>query len=325
MALSFILSSAVGFLLLIGGMKLTETALSRWAGNRLSSWLSRATVTPLRGFAFGTAASAALQSSTAVTVLTIGFVNAGWLSLSRSFAVILGTNVGTTLTTEIMSLQLHQFGPAILGASFLGWLWTAWKAEIAGPGQPPEGRLSAVRYAASALAGFGLLLVGFDQLLAMGDELSASGAFLSWMELAAQRPLAGVLAGAVLTAMVHSSSAVIGMAMGIAASGGMSPEAGIAIVLGANVGTCITGLAASIGGGRGGRFVALSQLGLNLAGALLFIPLLPLLQAAASLWDPSSPSAQIAHAQTLFNAACSLIALPLIYAALKKAKTPGSE
>jgi phosphate:Na+ symporter len=313
MLASVVFASVAGFFLLIGGMKLTETALSRWAGNRLSSGLERATATPLRGFLFGTAASAALQSSTAVTVLTIGFVNAGWLKRTRSIGIILGTNVGTCLTTEIMSLNIHRYGWAVLGLSFASWLWTAVRGEMAGDASRPIGRLIAVRYASVAFAGFGLLLVGFQILLGIGPALQHSGAFLNLMDHAAWNPEWGLLGGAALTAVVHSSAAVIGMAMSLAASGTMSPETGIAIVLGANVGTCFTGLVASLGGGPGGRFVALSQLVLNVSGALLFLPLMPLLQGTAELLAPGDSAAQIAHAQTLFNVACSLLALPLAY------------
>ncbi len=306
-------ASLIGFALLIGGMKLTEAALNRWAGNRLTFWLQRATSTPVRGFLFGTAASAGLQSGTAVTVLTIGFVNAGWISFPRSLGIILGTNVGTTLTTEIMSLQLHRFGWAVLSVSFLGWLWTAAASEMRAGGAGPKGFMLPLRYASVALAGFGFLLIGFEILLGMGDLLQQSGLFIRLMNAAAEQPLIGMLGGAALTAMVHSSAAVIGMGMIVAGAGIMPPEAGIAVVLGANVGTCFTGLVASLGGGPGGRFVALSQLALNIGGALLFLPLMPLLQGAAEMLAPGDPSAQIAHAQTIFNVTCSLLALPLAY------------
>lgn len=308
-----IVYSVLGFVLLIGGMKLTEAALGRWAGNRLSAWLTRATETPLRGFLFGTAASALLQSSTAVTVLTIGFVNAGWVSRSRSFGIILGTNVGTTLTTEIMSLHLHRYGWAVLAVSALAWLWTMLLGEMRSPEPPPGPVLHSVRYASVALAGFAVLLIGFRILIGIGPMLQESGTFRHLMESAADNPLAGMAGGAALTALVHSSAAVIGMAMGIADSGAMPALTGIAIVLGANVGTCLTGLVASLGGGPGGRFVALSQLGLNAAGALLFLPLLPLLHAASESLAPGDAAGQIAHAQTIFNVVCSLLALPLAY------------
>jgi phosphate:Na+ symporter len=313
MILELTLLSVIGFSLLIGGMKLTEAALTRWAGNRLASWLQTATSSPLRGFLFGTAASATLQSSTAITVLTIGFVNAGWIEYSRSFGIILGTNVGTTLTTEIMSLQLHRYGWMLLAAACAGWVWTAVRGEMRESGAAPSGSLAALRYGSVALAGFGLLLVGFRLLLGMGEVLSQSGLFTSLMDRAADHPLVGLLGGAALTAIVHSSSAVIGMGMAAAGTGAMSPEAGIAVVLGANVGTCFTGLVASLGGGPGGRFVALSQLALNVIGAALFVPLMPLLQDAAAVLAPGDPPAQIAHAQTIFNAACSIAALPFAY------------
>jgi phosphate:Na+ symporter len=313
MLASVVFVSITGFILLIGGMKLTETALSRWAGNRLSAGLERATATPLRGFLFGTVSSAGLQSSTAVTVLTIGFVNAGWLSRARSFGIILGTNVGTCLTTELMSLNIHRYGWVLLGLSLAGWLWTAMQGEMRSAAVRPGKGLLSLRYSSVAVAGFGLLLVGFQILLGIGPTLQQSGTFLSLMDHAAANPVWGMLGGAALTAVVHSSSAVIGMAMGMAATSVMSPETGIAIVLGANVGTCFTGLIASLGGGPGGRFVALSQLALNVSGTLLFFPLMPLLHGTAALLAPGDAASQIAHAQTIFNVACSLLALPLAY------------
>lgn len=314
MYVHLLIASVIGFILLIGGMKLTESALNRWAGNRLSHWLSKATSTPLRGFLFGTAASAALQSSTAVTVLTIGFVNAGWITFARSFGIILGTNVGTTLTTEIMSLQLHRYGWAVLAAAFAGWMWTAVFGEMKDRGAAgPNEQLLPLRYGSVALAGFGFLLIGFQILVGMGDILQQSDVMVSLMNTAADHPLAGLLGGAALTAVVHSSSAVVGMAMVAAGAGVLPPEAGIAVVLGANVGTCFTGLVASLSGGPGGKFVALSQLALNVSGALLFVPLMPLLHGTVDRLSPGDPFAQIAHAQTIFNVVCSLAALPLAY------------
>ncbi|WP_256760178.1 Na/Pi cotransporter family protein [Cohnella sp. WQ 127256] len=312
MIANFIVPSILGFALLLSGMKVMEASLQRWAGHKLSSWVSRSTATPLRGFAVGTAASALLQSSTAVTVLTIGFVNAGWLSLSRSFGIILGTNVGTCLTTELMSLQLHRYGFPLLLLSAIGWIITYMFNEMRDSSLDPRWGLS-LRYISVALGGFGLLLIGFKLLQGMGPALRENDYFEALMRHTNENLLWGVLGGAALTALVHSSSAVIAMCMGLAASGAISPEAGIAIVLGANIGTCFTGMIASLSGGPGGRFVALSQLVLNTSGALLFYPLIGVLHAAAVYMDPADPSAQIAHAQTIFNVACSLLALPLAY------------
>jgi phosphate:Na+ symporter len=313
----FIMPSLIGFALLLSGLKVMETSLQRWAGRRLSMWVSRSTSTPLRGFAVGTVASALLQSSTAVTVLTIGFVNAGWLSLSRSFGIILGTNVGTCLTTELMSLELHRYGLPILALSCAGWTVTLWMNEMRNMTAAPRWGLN-LRYVSVALGGFGLLLIGFKLLQGIGPSLRENGTFDALMRYTDDNLLWGVVGGALLTAVIHSSAAVIAMCMGLAATGAISPEAGIAIVLGANIGTCLTGLVASLGGGPGGRFVALSQLALNASGALLFYPLIGLLHSTAELIAPGDPSAQIAHAQTLFNVICSIIALPIAYLLLNK-------
>jgi phosphate:Na+ symporter len=312
MLFSFIIPSILGFALLLSGMKVIEVSLTRWAGQKLSSWVERSTSTPLKGFAVGTAASALLQSSTAVTVLTIGFVNAGWLSLSRSFAIILGTNVGTTLTTELMSLKLHQYGLPILMLALIGWTVTAMFNELRNAAITPSWGLP-LRYVSVAIGGFGILLIGFKLLQGMGPSLQDNGTFEAFMSHTNDNLLWGVAGGALLTALVHSSTAVIAMCMGLAATGAITPEAGIAIMLGANIGTCFTGLVASLSGGRGGKFVALSQLALNTSGAILFFPLIGLLHATAAYIAPGDPAAQIAHSQTLFNVVCSLLALPIAY------------
>ncbi len=146
----------------------------------------------------------------------------------------------------------------------------------------------------------------------IGGTLQESGLFLWFLNHATTSALWGLAAGACLTALLHSSAAVIAMAMGIAASGAMPPELGIAIVLGANVGTCVTAVIASIGGSSSGVFVAWSHVVLNVSGALLFLPLIGPLQATAA-WIGGGAASQIAHAQTIFNVVCSLIALPLCY------------
>ncbi|XID95389.1 Na/Pi cotransporter family protein [Paenibacillaceae bacterium WGS1546] len=319
----WIVLSLLGFALLLSGMKVMEASLQRWAGHRLAGWVSRSTASPLRSFAVGTAASALLQSSTAVTVLTIGFVNAGWLTLSRSFGIILGTNVGTCFTTELMSLQLHRYGIYFLAAGALGWIATYVVNELRSPDDSPR-RAVALRYSSVAFGGFGLLLVGFKLLQGIGPSLRENGYFERLMQITYDNLIWGVIGGAVITALIHSSAAVVAMCMGLAATGAIAPEAGIAIVLGANVGTCFTGLVASLGGGRGGRFVALSQLALNVSGAVLFYPLIGALHAAAAYFAPADPSAQIAHAQTIFNVLCSAIALPIAYLPVWQDRAPNA-
>jgi len=310
---SLLAASVFGLALLLLGMKLMESALRMWAGSRLPQVLQRTTSTPIRGFVAGTASSALMQSGTAVTVLTIGLVNAEMLPLAGSFGVILGTNVGTCLTTELMSLHLQRYGLPLLAVAVAGWLWTALADEMRVLPRLPSRWAEGLRYGSAALAGFAMLLAGFAMLQSIGPSLLEDGRFMSLMTEASGRPVWGLLSGAALSGAIHSSAAVIGMTMGLADSGALSPTTGIAVMLGANIGTCFTGLLAALGGGRGGRFVALSQIALNVAGVTLFYPLRGLLFAAAYRLAPNDPAAQIAHAQTLFNIACSLLALPAAY------------
>ncbi|AIQ13972.1 Na/Pi cotransporter family protein [Paenibacillus durus] len=305
-----------GIIIFLAGMKLMETALSKLAGPLLTGVLNKATATPLMGMVSSSLLTAILQSSTAVTVLSIGMVNAGLLTYARTLGIILGSNIGTCLTTELIGLQIGRFAAPLLAASLA--LWAA--AVTLGELQPYRLRLAEagrriaqpLQFASLAIAGFALVLWGISVMQSIGPALHKSGLFGWFLNRAAENALWGFAAGACLTALVHSSSAVIGMAMGVAASGALPPELGIAIVLGANVGTCVTAVIASIGGSPSGVFVAWSHVALNVGGAILFLPLTGLIQETAA-WIGGGPASQIAHAQTLFNVACSLLALPFCY------------
>ncbi|MDG0812131.1 Na/Pi symporter [Cohnella rhizosphaerae] len=326
MTLYLISLSVVGLALLLSGMKVMEAALASWAGDRMALAVARSTSTPLRGFALGTASSALLQSGTAVTLLTISLVNSGILPFARCFGILLGTNVGTCLTTELMSLELHRYGLPLLGAGTALWLLSLMSGEWRALPPMPRRIHDACRFGGAVLAGFALLLAGFALLRTMGPLLQRQGTFAHLMDMAAQQPALGVLGGAVLTALIHSGAAVVGMSMGFVSADAMSPDTAVAIVLGANVGTCATGLLVSLGGSRGGKLVALSQIALNVGGVLLFYPLRHELLAAAAYVAPGNAAAQIAHAQTIFNVACSLLALPLAYLIKPPAKpvAPGA-
>ncbi|WP_214629965.1 Na/Pi cotransporter family protein [Paenibacillus agaridevorans] len=304
----------IGFSVFLSGMKLMELALHRMAGPHLTAMLQRSTATPLRGMAVGAATTAVLQSSTAVTVISIGFVNAGLLSFPRTLGIILGTNIGTCLTTELIGLNIGQAAIPMLVSSIVAWLLTALLGEIKiWPGLDRLRWLMPLRSASVAVCGFGLVLAGLNMMQSIGPYLQESGMFDWFLGHASDSLWWGMAAGAAITAAVHSGAAVIGMVMGFVAMNGMPAEIGVAIVVGANVGTCVTALLASLGGSRGGKFVALSHIVLNVGGALLFQPFIGELTAVSGA-IAHSPSSQIAHAQTIFNIVCSLIALPLCYA-----------
>ncbi|WP_025692708.1 Na/Pi symporter, partial [Paenibacillus zanthoxyli] len=233
-----------GIIIFLAGMKLMETALSKLAGPLLTGVLNKATASPLMGMVSSSLLTAVLQSSTAVTVLSIGMVNAGLLTYARTLGIILGSNIGTCLTTQLIGLQIGRFAAPLLAASLA--LWAA--AVTLGELPPYRSRLAEagrriaqpLQFASLAGAGFALVLWGISVMQSIGPALQKSGLFSWFLNRAAENALWGFAAGACLTALVHSSSAVIGMAMGVAASGALPPELGIAIVLGANVGTCVT-------------------------------------------------------------------------------------
>ncbi|UKS30363.1 Na/Pi symporter [Paenibacillus sp. HWE-109] len=299
-----------GLALFLFGMKLMESALQSWAGPRLQLWLERFTRTPVRGLATGTVLTAALQSSTAITVIAIGLVGAGVLTFPRTLGVILGTNIGTCLTTELIGLSLGGIGVPILLASAGVWL-ASW---LAGPLRPSatQGPLRSIRYGSLAVSGFALVLLGIEIMQTIGPALQSRGLFAWFVQEAQTSLLWGIIAGAAVTALVHSSAAVIAMAMGLAAVQGIPVELGVAITIGANVGTCVTALIAGMSSSRAGRYVAWSHILLNVGGAVLFYPFIHQLVSLSALLA-NDPSEQIARSQTIFNVACSLLALPLCY------------
>jgi phosphate:Na+ symporter len=307
MLTTIILPVLTGLSIFLFGMKLMESALHAWAGPYLKRTLETFTRTPLRGLLTGTALTAVLQSSTAVTVIAIGLVNAGVLGFAGTLGVILGTNIGSCLSTELIGLGLGGTGvPMLLAASGV-WLAT-WLPAAA------EARrwLLSLRWASLALAGFALVLIGVEIMQTIGQPLRERGLF-AWFVAASQQSLLwGVLAGACVTALVHSSAATIALTMSLASVQAISVELGIAVVLGANVGTCMTALIASIGGSKAGRYVAWSHVLLNVGGAIIFFPLIGLWFHLTS-WLSADEAGQIARFQTVFNIVCSLLALPLCY------------
>jgi phosphate:Na+ symporter len=300
----------IGLGVFLTGMKVMELALHQWAGPYLTGLIERFTRSPLRGMAIGTGITAILQSSSAITVICIGLVNTGLMTFPRTLGIILGTNIGTCLTTELIGLNLTKLALPVLLSAASVWLGTL--ALVPMRSFRVRRWLHSTRCLSLAACGFAAVMLGVEVMQTIVPELQSRGLFAWFVEHAQRSMLWGVMAGAAVTALIHSSAAVIAMTMGLASVQAVPVELGIAIVLGANIGTCATALIASIGASRSGRFVALSHIALNVGGAALFLPLLPLLHQASVLLS-DSPSGQIAHAQTLFNIASSLLALPLCY------------
>ncbi|CAM4519650.1 phosphate:Na+ symporter [Paenibacillus endophyticus] len=325
MVQTILIPMLLGFSVFMSGMKLMELALHRMAGPYLTRILERSTATPIHGLAIGTVTTAFLQSSTAVTVIAIGMVNAGLLTFPRTLGIILGTNIGTCITTELIGLNLNKLALPLLIASIVMWLATAILGELKWfPAIRSASWLTSLRFSSVVLCGFALLLTGMAMMQGVGQAVQESTFFTWFLDKADDSLWWGLAAGAILTAAVHSSAAVIGIIMGFVTLGAMPIELGIAVVLGANIGTCATALLASVGGTKAGQYVAWSHVVLNAGGALLFMPFIGELE-TFSAWISSSNATQIAHTQTIFNVLSSLIALPFCYLGIFRKLEPLSK
>lgn len=306
---TILLPLTAGLCLFLFGMKIMELALHQWAGPHLKRWVEKGTKTPLRGLLAGTGFTALLQSSSAITVITIGMVNAGILSFPRTLGIILGTNIGTVVTTELLGMNITSWAVPLL--LIFGSIWLlSWMFPIR------YIQATQLRWLSLAVCGFACVLMGMMVMQSIVPALEQRGLFTWFVEQAQQNMWWGLIAGTLLTALIQSSAAAVAITMSLVAMQTISLDLGIAIVLGANIGTCVTGLIAALGGTSAGQFVALAHVLLNVGGALLFMPLIPLLE-WISVSLSNAPASQVAHAQTVYNILCSLIALPLCYLPIK--------
>ena len=302
------LTALGGLCLFLFGMQIMAEALQRRAGGRLEGLLRRMTRSRWAGFFTGLAVTAAVQSSSAAMVMVVGFVNSGMLTLRQAVGVIMGTNVGTTVTPWLLSLGGLE-GGGVLGrllrpAGFVP-LLSLWgiAAYLAGKGSR--------RDTGQALLGFAVLMQGMEIMTAAVSGLARAEGFRQ-LFTAFGSPLLGVLAGAVLTAVIQSSSAAVGILQALAASGQVTVGAAIPIVMGQNIGTCVTAMLSSVGASRSARRAALVHLLLNLAGAGIWLGAFWLAKALAAptILDRAVTLPGVAAIHTAFNLLCTAALFP---------------
>lgn len=278
------------------GMTLLRTGLFNASAQSLKEWLVRLTSTPFRGLLIGTIVTGILQSSSAVMVITIGLISARILTFRQSIGIILGTNIGTTFTTEFITFDIDSFlvPLAIVGAILI----LIGKTKLRSVGFIFLGlafvftAMNGFEYLASPVSTLSLMTHVFDQL--------DSSHFLS------------VLAGILVTSIIQSSTATTGIVMGFLSTDVLGIDTGIAIMLGANIGTCITGYIASIGSGEESRLSAYAHIWLNVMGVAAFFPFISWL-AEFSYVLADKAEVQFAHTSVIFNVITSLIVLPFAY------------
>lgn len=295
-----------GAALFLYSMDTLTDALQQAAGDTLRQALARLTAYPLAGVLTGAAVTAVVQSSSAVTVLVLGLVGAGLLTLQRAVPVVFGANIGTTVTAQLLAFRLEDARYLLLVAGLL--LWFAGRGRLHAAGQ--------------ALFAFGLLFEGIAVMAEAMEPLAAGPVFRQWMAQVRHRPGLGLLAGLGMTLAVQSSSATIAVLQQVAARPG--PDGGcllglagaIPVLLGDNIGTTVTAVLASVGQSRDAKRLAAAHTLFNLSGAAVCWLLLPQFTALVRLVSPHGPESavlarQIANAHTLFNLGCTVLWLPL--------------
>lgn len=303
-----------GLAIFIFGMNMMSESLQKVAGSKMKKVIGFLTVNPLMGVLAGVITTAVLQSSSATTVMVIGFVSAGLMTLKQGISVILGANIGTTMTAQLIAFKISDYVYLIVFIGFL--IFFIAKSER-------------IKNIGNSIFGFGLLFTGIETMSSVMKPLAASPVFTDLIAHVADIPVLGVLVGTLMTLVVQSSSATIAVLQNFASQAGpdgVSSIIGLAgaipILLGDNIGTTITAILASIGQSRNAKRVALSHCMFNVSGALIFIWFVKPYAALIQAISPKGPeveiiSRQIANAHTCFNITMTLLWLPLIWLLVK--------
>lgn len=299
-----------GLCLFLFGMNLMGQALERRAGSGLRSLLEKMTQNRLMGLLAGLGVTAVIQSSSATTVMVVGFVNSGLMTLSQSIGVIMGANIGTTVTAWILSLS------GIEGSSLLVQMF---KPSTFTPILALVGIILYMFCKADKKKDTGMILLGFATLMfgmeAMSSAVSSLRNVPQFREifLMFSNPILGVLVGAVLTGIIQSSSASVGILQALASTGQVTYGAAIPIIMGQNIGTCVTALLSSIGTNKNARRAALVHLNFNVIGATVGIVLFYVVRAVAApaLLGQAASEWGIAVAHSIFNILCTAVLLPM--------------
>lgn len=298
-----------GLCLFLFGMTLMGDALERSAGSRLEIMIGRLTTGKLAGLLTGLGVTAVIQSSSATTVMVVGFVNSGLMTLRQAIHVIMGANIGTTVTAWILSLS------GISGESTLLRLLrpTAFTPVLALVGivLVMFAKSSRKKDIGTVLLGFATLMCGMETMTGAVAGLEELPAFRE-LFLMFRNPVLGVLVGAVLTAIIQSSSASVGILQALAATGAVSYGAAIPIIMGQNIGTCITAILSSVGTAKNAKRAALVHLSFNVIGTLVCLTGFAAVRAvfAPALFDEAASYAGIAAAHSAFNIICTALLLP---------------
>ena len=285
-----------GLALFLYGMQMMSNGLEAAAGNKMKQILEKLTANRFLGVLVGAVITAVIQSSSATTVMVVGFVNSGMMTLRQAVWIIMGANIGTTITGQLIALDVGEIAPliAFIGVALIVFI-----------------KKQKVHHYGMIVAGLGILFIGMELMSSSMMPLRESEAFASIMTNFSN-PLLGILAGAVFTAIIQSSSASVGILQALATSGLIGLPSAVYVLFGQNIGTCITAVLASIGTNRNAKRTTIIHLMFNLIGTTIFtiVCMTTPLTSLVESFTPGRVAAQIANMHTLFNVVTTLILLP---------------
>ena len=285
-----------GLGLFLYGMKLMSEGLENIAGERLKNILEKITSNKIMGVLVGTAVTAVIQSSSATTVMVVSFVNAGLMSLSQATGVILGSNIGTTVTAQMVSFKLEVIAPIFIGVGAILMMIAKNKK---------------VRDFAYISLGFGILFMGMGLMSSSMEPISELEIFKEFILIVGNNPILGVFVGVIMTAILQSSSATTGILVALAVAGTINMRVAFPMVLGCNIGTCVTAILASLTANKTAKKAALLHLFFKIFGTILFLPFADNVVQFVAILTPSNVGRQVANAHTIFNIVITIVVLPI--------------
>ena len=296
MKITDVFSLLGGLALFLYGMQMMSNGLEAAAGNRMKQILEKLTSNRILGVLVGAGITAVIQSSSATTVMVVGFVNSGMMTLRQAVWIIMGANIGTTITGQLIALDIGAIAPLIAFAGVALILFI---------------KKEKVHHWALIVAGLGILFIGMDMMSTSMMPLRESEAFVSLMTKFSN-PVLGILAGMIFTAIIQSSSASVGILQALATSGLIGLPNAVFVLFGQNIGTCITAVLASIGANRNAKRTTIIHLMFNIIGTTIFtiVCIMTPLTSLVESFTPGRVSAQIANMHTLFNIVTTLLLLP---------------
>ena len=294
--MQIVISLLGGLGLFLYGMNLMGESLEKVAGSKMKKIIELLTKNIFMGVLLGAVVTAVIQSSSATTVMVVGFVNAGLMGLPQAVGVIMGANIGTTVTAQIVSFDLTGMAPLALGIGILLYLFAGNEKY---------------KQVGEVFIGFGLLFTGMESMKLAVSPLAEYKGFTDLLSTFGRYPILGLLVGFGITAIIQSSSAAMGMLVVLASQGLVPLSSALPILYGQNIGTCVTSLISSIGANKNAKRAAMIHLIFNILGTIIFLILLNgiVVKFVVSL-DPGNVARQIANVHTIFNIVSTILLLP---------------